>query len=92
MGPLREGKDWEPYWKAKDTNGAFYWLRIILFFHLYYFPKYAEGHGGFYYFTGKCSLPTNFKFGKVTNCPPPRIGRYGLHGVFGRTFPTCKMC
>ncbi|MBC8769131.1 methionine--tRNA ligase [Arenibacter sp. BSSL-BM3] len=43
----REGKDWEPYWKAKDTKMVHFIGKDNIVFHCIIFPSMLKAHGDF---------------------------------------------
>ncbi|SHJ72169.1 methionyl-tRNA synthetase [Arenibacter nanhaiticus] len=43
----REGKDWEPYWKAKDTKMVHFIGKDNIVFHCIIFPSMLKAHGEF---------------------------------------------
>ncbi len=43
----REGKDWEPYWKAKDTKLVHFIGKDNIVFHCIIFPASLKAHGDF---------------------------------------------
>lgn len=43
----REGKDWEPYWKAKDTKLVHFIGKDNIVFHCIIFPSMLKAHGDF---------------------------------------------
>ena len=44
---LREGKDWEPYWKAKDTKMVHFIGKDNIVFHCIIFPSMLKAHGDY---------------------------------------------
>ncbi|RIV46488.1 methionine--tRNA ligase [Flagellimonas pelagia] len=43
----REGKDWEPYWKSKDTKLVHFIGKDNIVFHCIIFPSMLKAHGDF---------------------------------------------
>ena len=43
----REGKDWEPYWKSKDTKMVHFIGKDNIVFHCIIFPSMLKAHGDF---------------------------------------------
>jgi len=43
----REGKDWEPYWKDKDTNLVHFIGKDNIVFHCIIFPSMLKAHGDY---------------------------------------------
>lgn len=43
----REGKDWEPYWKAKDTKMVHFIGKDNIVFHCIIFPSMLKAHGDY---------------------------------------------
>jgi methionyl-tRNA synthetase len=43
----REGKDWEPYWKAEDTKLVHFIGKDNIVFHCIIFPALLKAHGGY---------------------------------------------
>ncbi|MAU71612.1 MAG: methionine--tRNA ligase [Pseudozobellia sp.] len=43
----REGKDWEPYWKDKDTKLVHFIGKDNIVFHCIIFPAILKSHGGY---------------------------------------------
>ena len=43
----REGKDWEPYWKAKDTQMVHFIGKDNIVFHCIIFPSMLKAHGDY---------------------------------------------
>ncbi|HLT50483.1 MAG TPA: methionine--tRNA ligase [Arenibacter sp.] len=43
----REGKDWEPYWKAKDTKLVHFIGKDNIVFHCIIFPSMLKAHGDY---------------------------------------------
>ncbi len=43
----REGKDWEPYWKSKDTKMVHFIGKDNIVFHCIIFPSMLKAHGEF---------------------------------------------
>lgn len=43
----REGKEWEPYWKAKDTKMVHFIGKDNIVFHCIIFPSMLKAHGDF---------------------------------------------
>ncbi|MEG3655795.1 methionine--tRNA ligase [Arenibacter palladensis] len=43
----REGKDWEPYWKSKDTKMVHFIGKDNIVFHCIIFPSMLKAHGNF---------------------------------------------
>ena len=43
----REGKDWEPYWKDKDTKLVHFIGKDNIVFHCIIFPAILKAHGGY---------------------------------------------
>lgn len=44
---IREGKDWEPYWKAKDTKLVHFIGKDNIVFHCIIFPSMLKAHGDY---------------------------------------------
>jgi methionyl-tRNA synthetase len=44
---IREGKDWEPYWKSNDTKLVHFIGKDNIVFHCIIFPSMLKAHGGY---------------------------------------------